>query len=60
MLHRDIIPEQDCDGELIDVSDSKYLTTKWCSKCGTEFSYKPDSTWVTYCPAGDAIPHLTT
>jgi hypothetical protein len=48
MTHREIIPEQDCDGELIDVSDSKCLTMKWCSKCGTEFSYEPDSTWVTY------------
>ena len=47
MLHSDIVPEHDCDGELIDISESKYVTKTWCSKCGTEFSYEPDSTWVT-------------
>jgi hypothetical protein len=47
MLHSDIIPEQECDGELLDVGQSKYLTKKWRSSCGAEFSYEPDSTWVT-------------
>jgi hypothetical protein len=47
MRHSDIAPEHECSGELIDVSDTKYATKTWCSKYGTEFSYEPDSTWVT-------------
>ena len=47
MLHSDIIPDHECSGQLIDVSESRYVTKSWCSKCGTEFSYEPDSIWVT-------------
>ena len=43
MRHSDIVPEHECSGKLIDISDTKYVTKTWCSKCGTEISYLPDS-----------------
>jgi hypothetical protein len=31
MMHGDVVPEHECSGELIDVSESKYVTKAWCS-----------------------------
>jgi hypothetical protein len=48
MLHSDILPEHSCDGELIQWDRSHaYLKQARCSTCGTEFTYVPDSDWVT-------------
>ncbi|MGH2481485.1 MAG: hypothetical protein ACRDHW_17670 [Ktedonobacteraceae bacterium] len=47
MLHRDIVSEHECDGELIEQSETKFLRTVACSVCGTEFTYTPDCDWVT-------------
>jgi len=47
MLHSDIVPEHACPGELIDVSQKPDLHQVWCASCGTEFTYAPDSDWVT-------------
>ena len=52
MLHSDIVPEHECNGELIDVSESKYVTKTWCLSCGTEFTYLPYSNWVTIVTQG--------
>jgi hypothetical protein len=45
MLHCDIVPEHAGDGELMDVSESKYVTKTWCLSAEPS-SYEPDSTWV--------------
>jgi hypothetical protein len=29
MPHSDIVPEHECNGELIEVSDTKYVTKTW-------------------------------
>jgi hypothetical protein len=48
MLHSDIVPEHECDGELIELTPTPaYVQHAICSWCGTEFTYQPDSTWVT-------------
>jgi hypothetical protein len=50
MLHSDILPEQGCDGELIEVPErcTPKVTFSRCAKCWTEFMYVPDdSKWVT-------------
>lgn len=47
MLHNDIVPEHSCKGELIDLSETKFLRTFRCSFCGTELTYVPDGEWVT-------------
>ena len=48
MLHSDIVPEHECDGELIELpATSEHVRHAWCSSCGTEFTYPPDSDWVT-------------
>ena len=48
MLHSEILPEHTCDGELIPLMESStYLQVVLCSSCGTEFSFEPDSDWVT-------------
>jgi hypothetical protein len=54
MLHSDIVPEHDCNGELIKVDQrSKRIRCFfWCSSCGTEFTFEPDSDWVTFVTPG--------
>jgi hypothetical protein len=48
MLHSDMAPEHCCDGDLIQLKVStQYLRVVRCSACGTEFTYVPDSSWVT-------------
>jgi len=48
MLHRDIVPEHECDGELIELPTTPpHVQHARCSSCGTEFAYQPDSDWVT-------------
>jgi hypothetical protein len=48
MLHSDIVPEHLCDGKLIERNQTPaYVHFAWCSSCGSEFSYAPDSDWVT-------------
>jgi hypothetical protein len=48
MLHRDILPEHSCDGELIPMEEDRtYLHVLRCSSCGTEFAFMPDAEWVT-------------
>jgi hypothetical protein len=47
MLHRDLLPEQSCDGELIPVEEDRPdLRAVHCSSCGTEFVFEPGSNWV--------------
>jgi hypothetical protein len=47
MLHSDIIPEHLCDGELIQRDQTPaYVQFARCSSCGSEFTYQPDSDWV--------------
>ena len=48
LKHSDIVPEHSCHGELIELNDdSAYLHHVWCCSCGTEFTFEPDSDWVT-------------
>ena len=48
MLHRDIVPEHSCDGELIPLEEAAtYLHVVRYSSRGTEFAFGPDSDWVT-------------
>jgi hypothetical protein len=47
MLHSDILPEHECDGELIELPPTpKHVHHAGCSSCGAEFKYLPDSDWV--------------
>jgi hypothetical protein len=47
MRHSDIVPEHECDGELIELPPTPtHIQRAWCSVCGAEFSYQPDSDWV--------------
>jgi hypothetical protein len=46
--HSDIAPEHGCNGELSQQNEEPaYVYVAWCSGCGTEFRYEPDSDWVT-------------
>jgi hypothetical protein len=56
MLHSDIAPKHECGGGLIESSNSKYVTKTRCTFCGTEFTYLPDSDWVTIVTPGMKIP----
>lgn len=58
MLHRDLIPEIGCDGELIQVDErsTKDVTVARCSICGTDSTYVPDSDWVTIVSPGMRNP----
>ena len=48
MLHSDILPEHDCGGELIELpEDEPNVHFAQCARCGTEFTFVPDSDWVT-------------
>ena len=49
MLHSEILPEQDCGGELIGLPEDEptYVHFAQCVRCGTEFTFVPDSDWVT-------------
>jgi hypothetical protein len=47
-LNSNIVPENPCDGELIPPEEAPtYLHFVRCSSCGTEFTFEPDSDWVT-------------
>jgi hypothetical protein len=48
MLHSEIIPEHNCGGELIELSEDEptYVHSQ-CARCGAEFTFVPDSDWVT-------------
>jgi len=52
MLHSDLIPEHECPGELMNVSDSQYPTELWCTVCGTDIGFEPDSDWITFVTPG--------
>ena len=45
----EILPEQDCGGELIELPEDKPTCVHFaqCARCGTEFTFVPDSDWVT-------------
>ena len=48
MLHSDILPEHDCGGQLIELpEDELNVHFAQCARCGTEFTFVPDSDWVT-------------
>jgi hypothetical protein len=49
VLHSEILPEQDCGGELIGLPEDEptYVHFAQCVRCGTEFTFVPDSDWVT-------------
>ena len=49
MLHSDLIPELECNGQLIQIDErsTRWVTVVRCSLCGTDFTYVPDSDWVT-------------
>ena len=56
MLHSDIVPEHLCNGELIEVDQSSTRIRRvWCSSCRTEFTFEPDSDWVTFVTPGMTI-----
>jgi hypothetical protein len=49
MLHSDIVPEHECDGELIELPPTTSpLQRSRCSWCGTEFEYQADCEWVRF------------
>ena len=45
MLHSEIPPEHDCGGELIELPEDEptYVHFAQCARCGTEFTFVPDS-----------------
>lgn len=48
MLHSDIFPEHDCSGELIELPEDEPTHVHFAQcRCGTEFTFAPDSDWVT-------------
>ena len=48
MLNSDVVPEHECYGELIELpATPTNVHRAWCASCGAEFSYLPDSDWVT-------------
>jgi hypothetical protein len=49
VLHSEILPEHDCGGELIELPEDKPTSVHFaqCARCGTEFTFVPDSDWVT-------------
>jgi hypothetical protein len=47
MMHSDIVPEHCCDGEIQMEASTQFVRVVRCSACGTEFTYVPDSNWVT-------------
>jgi hypothetical protein len=50
MLDSDMFPSN---GELIELTQRQRTVQRaWCSLCGTEFTYQPDSTWVLSCCHG--------
>jgi hypothetical protein len=48
VLHSDLFPEFSCDSKLISVEamSTGRVRLFWCSGCGTEFTFNPDSEWV--------------
>jgi hypothetical protein len=49
VLHSEILPEHGCGGELIELPEDEptYVHFAQCARCGTEFTFVPDSDWVT-------------
>jgi hypothetical protein len=50
VLHGEILPEHDCGGELIELPEDEPTYVHFvaqCARCGTEFTFVPDSDWVT-------------
>ena len=47
MLHSDILPEHNCGGALIELPRTRQRMFAQCARCGTEFTFLPDSDWVT-------------
>ena len=58
MRHSEILPEQNCDGELIELPEDQptYTYVAQCARCGTEFTYMPDCAWVTVVYPGMRTP----
>jgi hypothetical protein len=55
MLHSDVVPEHDCNGELIEVDlafKSVFAPSSGVLPCGTEFTFEPDSDWVPFVTPG--------
>jgi len=52
VLHSEILPEQDCGGELIELPEDEptYVHFAQCARCGTEFTLVPDSDWAIVYP----------
>ena len=49
MLHSDLAPEHECDGELIELTPTTAPVQRvQCPACGTEFEYQPDREWVRF------------
>jgi hypothetical protein len=38
MLHSDIVPEHNCNGDLMELGETEWLRKVRCSLCGTEFT----------------------
>jgi hypothetical protein len=57
MLHNELIAEYPCMGELIrlDEKSTPILRVLRCVSCGAEFTYVPDSNWVTIALPGARI-----
>jgi hypothetical protein len=49
VFHSEILLEQDCGGELIELPENEptYVHFAQCARCGTEFTFVPDFDWVT-------------
>ena len=48
MLHSEILLEQNCGGELIELPEDEptHVHFARCARCETEFTFVPDSDWV--------------
>jgi len=57
MLHSELVSEYPCTGELIrlDEKSTPILRVLRCVSCGTDFTYVPDSDWVTIVLPGARI-----
>jgi hypothetical protein len=48
-FNRENVPEHSCGSELIELPEDEptYVRFAQCARCGAEFTFAPDSDWVT-------------
>jgi len=58
LRHKMIVPEYPCSGEVIEHEEFSMgrIRVAFCSGCGTEFQYVPESRWITVISPGMRNP----